>query len=86
MQGGAEDIEEHILSLHTEMYDSGEVTSEEEEHDEASKMKRTKPQKPRTRCSPATSSSRYSEGGGETQQVRSRQRKENLQNNRRMKM
>ena len=36
MQGGAEDIEEHILSLNTEMCDSGEVTSEEEEHDEAS--------------------------------------------------
>ena len=37
MQGGAEDIEELIsLSLHTEMCESGEVTSVEEEHDEAS--------------------------------------------------
>ena len=36
MQGGAEVIEERIVSLHTEMCDSGEVTSEEEEHDEAS--------------------------------------------------
>ena len=36
MQGGAEDIEEHLMSLHTEMCESGEVTSVEEEHDEAS--------------------------------------------------
>ena len=36
MQGGAEDNEVHILSLHTEMYESGEVTAVEEEHDEAS--------------------------------------------------
>ena len=36
VQGGAEDNEEHILSLHTEMRESGEVTYVEEEHDEAS--------------------------------------------------
>ena len=33
MQGGEEDIEEHIMSLHTEMCESGEVTPVEEEHD-----------------------------------------------------
>ena len=36
MQGGAEVIEERIMSLDTEMCESGEVTSVEEEHDEAS--------------------------------------------------
>ena len=36
MQSGAEDIEECIMSLHTEMCEIGEVTSVEEEHDEAS--------------------------------------------------
>ena len=36
MQGVAEDSEERIMSLHTEMFESGEVASVEEEHDEAS--------------------------------------------------
>ena len=36
VQGGAEVFEERILSLHTEMCESGEVTAVEEEHDEAS--------------------------------------------------
>ena len=35
MQGGTEDIQERIMSLHTEMCESGEVTSVEEEHDSA---------------------------------------------------
>ena len=45
MQGGAEDIEEHILSLHAEMCESGEVTSVEEEHDSGNMASRR--QRPR---------------------------------------
>ena len=47
MQGGAEVIEERIMSLHTEMCESGEVTSVEEEHDSGNMTSRR--QRPRSK-------------------------------------
>ena len=47
MQGGAKDIEEHILSLHTEMCESGEVTSVKEELDSGNMASRR--QRPRSK-------------------------------------
>ena len=44
MQGGAEVIEERIMSMHTEMCESGEVTSVEEEHDSGNMTSRRQKQ------------------------------------------
>ena len=47
MPGGAEDIEERILSLHTEMCERSEVTSVEEGHDSGNVTSRW--QRPRSK-------------------------------------
>ena len=87
MQGGTEDIEEHIMSLHTEMCESGEVRKNMIKpaalRDTTAHRENRRTQEPSAaQQHPAADTMKEV---AERQQMRNRQQEENLQNNRRMK-